>query len=74
MTRYHRVAQRGITVAVNYWHDMAFDSRYCYHNLLTGLAPHIERLLRIDAAVGHNEGVKKVNRNSPIDAGDASSA
>jgi hypothetical protein len=25
--RYHRVAQRSVTVAVNYWHDMHFDHR-----------------------------------------------
>lgn len=25
---YHRVGQEGVTVAVNYWHDMAFDHRY----------------------------------------------
>jgi hypothetical protein len=36
--RYHRVAQRGLTVAVNYWHDMAFDHKYVYHNFLMGLA------------------------------------
>jgi hypothetical protein len=36
--RYHRVAQKGLTVAVNYWHDMAFDHKYVYHNFLMGLA------------------------------------
>jgi hypothetical protein len=36
--RYHRVAQKRLTVAVNYWHDMAFDHKYVYHNFLMGLA------------------------------------
>jgi hypothetical protein len=29
---YHRVAQRGETIAVNYWHDMPFDHRWLYYN------------------------------------------
>jgi hypothetical protein len=29
---YHRVAQRGDTIAINYWHDMAFDHRWLYYN------------------------------------------
>ncbi|KAG5190569.1 cupin-like domain-containing protein [Tribonema minus] len=42
---YHRVAQKGVTVAVNYWHDMAFDHKFVYHNFLVGLAPHLPALL-----------------------------
>ncbi|CAM9885504.1 unnamed protein product, partial [Scytosiphon promiscuus] len=35
---YHRVSQKGITVAVNYWHDMQFDQKYVYYRLLQSLA------------------------------------
>merc|ERR1712046_470425 len=31
---YHRVGQRGITVAVNYWHDMQFGHAYVQHQFL----------------------------------------
>lgn len=31
---YHQVAQSGRTIAVNYWHDMEYDCRYLYYNLL----------------------------------------
>ena len=31
---YHQVSQRGRTIAVNYWHDMAFDHKWIYHNLV----------------------------------------
>lgn len=35
---YHRVAQKGITIAVNYWHDMQFDHKYVYYRFLQTLA------------------------------------
>lgn len=35
---YHRVSQKGVTVAVNYWHDMQFDHKYVYYRFLQGLA------------------------------------
>lgn len=35
---YHRVAQKGITIAVNYWHDMQFDFKYVYYRFLQALA------------------------------------
>lgn len=35
---YHRVSQKGLTVAVNYWHDMQFDHKYVYYRFLQGLA------------------------------------
>lgn len=38
---YHRVSQRGITVAVNYWHDMQFDHKYVYYRFLETLAPKL---------------------------------
>lgn len=31
---YHRVAQEGLTIGVNYWHDMRFGEAYCYHQYL----------------------------------------
>eukprot|EP00913_Durusdinium_trenchii_P000414 g379.t2 len=31
---YHRVAQRGVTIAVNYWHDMQFGHNYLHHQFL----------------------------------------
>jgi len=33
-TWYHRVAQEGLTVAVNYWHDMRFGHGYVHHKFL----------------------------------------
>lgn len=37
---YHAVAQRGVTIAVNWWHDMAFDAphypQYCFARRLSG--------------------------------------
>eukprot|EP00903_Cladosiphon_okamuranus_P016617 g15329.t1 len=35
---YHRVAQKGVTIAVNYWHDMQFDHKYVYYRFLQTLA------------------------------------
>lgn len=35
---YHRVAQKDITIAVNYWHDMQFDHKYVYYRFLQTLA------------------------------------
>lgn len=35
---YHRVSQKGVTVAVNYWHDMQFDHKYVYYRFLQSLA------------------------------------
>lgn len=40
---YHRVTQRGLTVAVNYWHDMHFGHHYIYHNLLQNIASGLGR-------------------------------
>lgn len=31
---YHRVAQHGLTIAVNYWHDMQIGHAYLYHQFL----------------------------------------
>mmetsp|Transcript_41898 Transcript_41898/g.97016 ORF Transcript_41898/g.97016 Transcript_41898/m.97016 type:complete len:120 (+) Transcript_41898:139-498(+) len=31
---YHQVEQRGLTVAVNYWHDMQFGHAYIQHQFL----------------------------------------
>lgn len=31
---YHRVAQRGLTIAVNYWHDMPFGHAFVHHHFL----------------------------------------
>ncbi|CAM9165656.1 unnamed protein product [Ectocarpus sp. 12 AP-2014] len=38
---YHRVSQRGITVAVNYWHDMQFDHKYVHYRFLQTLAAQL---------------------------------
>ncbi|CAM9627582.1 unnamed protein product [Sphacelaria rigidula] len=35
---YHRVSQKGITIAVNYWHDMSFDFKYVYYRFLQELS------------------------------------
>lgn len=32
------MAQEGLTVAVNYWHDMKFDFKYVYYRFLQRLA------------------------------------
>lgn len=37
-TWYHRVAQRGLTVAVNYWHDMHFGHGFVHHMFLRDIA------------------------------------
>lgn len=34
---YHRVSQKGVTIAVNYWHDMQFDFKYVYYRFLQQL-------------------------------------
>ncbi|CAL1134787.1 unnamed protein product [Cladocopium goreaui] len=31
---YHRVAQKGVTIAVNYWHDMQIGHAYLHHQFL----------------------------------------
>eukprot|EP00927_Polykrikos_kofoidii_P057078 TRINITY_DN51186_c0_g1_i1.p1 TRINITY_DN51186_c0_g1~~TRINITY_DN51186_c0_g1_i1.p1 ORF type:complete len:511 (-),score=62.70 TRINITY_DN51186_c0_g1_i1:23-1498(-) len=31
---YHRVGQKGLTVGVNYWHDMSFGAAYCHQSFL----------------------------------------
>jgi hypothetical protein len=28
---YHHVRQEGVTIAVNYWYDMQFDTKFAYH-------------------------------------------
>ncbi|CAM9223584.1 unnamed protein product [Chrysoparadoxa australica] len=39
---YHHVRQRGITTAVNYWHDMKFDDpKYVYYEICHKLARHL---------------------------------
>uniref|UniRef100_A0A0K6S7S3 JmjC domain-containing protein n=1 Tax=Chromera velia CCMP2878 TaxID=1169474 RepID=A0A0K6S7S3_9ALVE len=40
---YHRVAQWGLTVAVNFWHDMQFDERWILHNIAKKLAKEAEK-------------------------------
>lgn len=35
---YHRVSQKNVTIAVNYWHDMQFDHKYVYYRFLQTLA------------------------------------
>lgn len=37
-TWYHRVAQKGLTIAVNYWHDMKFGHGYVHHKLLRDIS------------------------------------
>ena len=32
---YHRVTQTCRTIAINYWHDMAYDCKYVYYNYLS---------------------------------------
>jgi jumonji domain-containing protein 7 len=34
---YHRVTSHGLTISVNYWHDMQFDMKYVYYNLIRDL-------------------------------------
>lgn len=34
---YHRVAQKGLTVAVNYWYDMHFGHAFVYHHFVSDL-------------------------------------
>ena len=34
---YHRVTQTEMTIAVNYWHDMAYDAKYVYYNFIQNL-------------------------------------
>lgn len=35
--RYHSVAQRGITIAVNYWHDMQFGHMFVMSKFIRSL-------------------------------------
>uniref|UniRef100_A0A7S4PT93 JmjC domain-containing protein n=1 Tax=Alexandrium monilatum TaxID=311494 RepID=A0A7S4PT93_9DINO len=53
---YHQVEQRGLTVAVNYWHDMQFDHAYVHHRFLRDVAgldaPDVEG----EEAAGDGEG------------------
>merc|ERR1712039_403022 len=35
---YHQVAQEGITIAVNYWHDMRYDHHWVHHQFLRDVA------------------------------------
>lgn len=42
---YHRVAQKNITIAVNYWHDMQFDHKYVYYRFLQTLAANCRNSL-----------------------------
>lgn len=35
---YHQVAQQGLTVAVNYWHDMPFGHAYIHHQFIRDVA------------------------------------
>lgn len=35
---YHRVAQRGVTIAVNYWHDMRFGHLYIHNQFVRDIA------------------------------------
>ena len=39
---YHKVEQRGVTVAVNFWHDMDFNGHYVYHRCLSALAVAVQ--------------------------------
>lgn len=34
---YHRVQQRGFTIAVNHWYDMAFDDRFTSANFVNAI-------------------------------------
>lgn len=35
---YHQVSQVGLTIAVNYWHDMHFGAAYAYNQFVRGIA------------------------------------
>ncbi len=39
---FHKVQQRGLTIAVNFWHDMEFEGRYVYHKCISALASSIQ--------------------------------
>ena len=41
---YHKVEQRGLTVAVNFWHDMDFDGRFVLQKCLASLAAPVQQL------------------------------
>lgn len=45
------MSQKGLTIAVNYWHDMQFDHKYVYYRFLQGLATarNDERLRRLSS-------------------------
>ena len=47
---YHQVSQKGLTIAVNYWHDMAFDHRYVYYKLCRGIMEERAALERAGGA------------------------
>ncbi|CAN0008064.1 unnamed protein product, partial [Pylaiella littoralis] len=53
---YHRVAQKGITVAVNYWHDMQFDHKYVYYRFLQTLAAKLQKEVVLRPAGGTGVG------------------
>ncbi|TDH66497.1 hypothetical protein CCR75_008159 [Bremia lactucae] len=39
---YHRVAQVGLTISVNYWHDMEFNCQYVYYNFVRDIGTLIQ--------------------------------
>ncbi|CAE7895991.1 Jmjd7 [Symbiodinium microadriaticum] len=55
---YHRVAQRGITIAVNYWHDMQIGHGYVHHQL-------IRDLFGLDVEASDSEGWAAGEMSSP---------
>jgi hypothetical protein len=52
MARYHRVTQRGPTIAVNYWHPMRFDCKYVYWRFVRDVAS-------CQRAIGGDDGREK---------------
>lgn len=63
---YHRVSQRGITVAVNYWHDMQFDHKYVHYRFLQTLAAKLREkgAVRRPGGVGGGGGGESSRRPS----------
>lgn len=55
---YHRVSQKGITVAVNYWHDMQFDHKYVYYRFLQTLAAAFQEKGVLRPAEGAGTGAR----------------
>lgn len=73
---YHRVSQKGPTVAVNYWHDMRFDHKYVYYRFLQSLARryHDARGLNPLLNLAVKEAPAAVEREREQEKGEAGAA